>query len=304
MDRLVATLIHLRHDLPHAVLALLYEVDRSTVTRAVGEVRRLLAVRGFAVPDRPSVQLRTVEDVFAYAQAEGVQLRLDATEIQGRRPAAGRGGRRAFVPGKKKQNTMKATVIADDQDRTLRTDALRPGRMHDATAARTAGIGNCFDHFDRVQVLLDDGYLGLSRDHRGKALTPPHKAATGSSSALRRTPRTPATRPLLATHHRRTHPRRPQTLEATPALDPPPRPPPRHISSHRHPGIRPHHHRLTNTVSRGNTTHPLSRTNSLENRVRVLGNDHPDKLTSRNNLADAYVLARHPAANDKSSLDR
>ena len=30
VDRLVATLIHLRHDLPHAVLALLYEVDRST----------------------------------------------------------------------------------------------------------------------------------------------------------------------------------------------------------------------------------------------------------------------------------
>lgn len=85
VDRLVATLIHLRHDLPHAVLALLYEVDRSTVTRAVGEVRRLLAVRGFAVPDRPSVQLRTLEDVFAYAQAEGVQLRMDATEIQARR---------------------------------------------------------------------------------------------------------------------------------------------------------------------------------------------------------------------------
>ncbi|MFE2940914.1 transposase family protein, partial [Streptomyces sp. NPDC059255] len=48
VDRLVATLIHLRHDLPHAVLALLYEVDRSTMTRAIGEVRRLLAGRGCA----------------------------------------------------------------------------------------------------------------------------------------------------------------------------------------------------------------------------------------------------------------
>ncbi|EDY45700.2 insertion element transposase [Streptomyces sp. SPB074] len=107
VDRLVVTLIHLRHDLPHSVLALLSGVDRSTVTRAVGEMRGLLAERGCAVPDRPGLRLRTLADVFAYAQAEGIELRLDATEIQVRRPAAGRGGRRAFVSGKKKQNTMK-----------------------------------------------------------------------------------------------------------------------------------------------------------------------------------------------------
>ncbi|MGC0407624.1 hypothetical protein RKD31_000867 [Streptomyces sp. SAI-163] len=112
VDRLVVTLIHLRHDLPHSVLALLSGVDRSTVTRAIGEIRGLLAERGCAVPDRPGLRLRTLADVFAYAQAEGIELRLDATEIQVRRPAAGRGGRRAFVSGKKKQNTMKATVVA------------------------------------------------------------------------------------------------------------------------------------------------------------------------------------------------
>lgn len=131
VDRLVVTLIHLRHDLPHAVLGLLFGVDRSTVTRAVGQIRTLLAERGCAVPDRPGIRLRTVEDVFAYAQAEGIELRLDATEVQVRRPQAGRGGRRAFVSGKKKQNTMKATVVADHRGRTLWTDAMRPGRMHD-----------------------------------------------------------------------------------------------------------------------------------------------------------------------------
>ena len=153
VDRLVATLIHLRHDLPHPVPGLLFGVDRSTVTRAIGEVRTLLAERGCAVPDRPGLRLRTLTDVFAYAQAEGIELRLDATEIQVRRPPAGRGGRRAFVPGRKKQNTMKATVTADDQGRTLWTDALRPGRMHDATAARNEGIAICFPHFPDVEVL-------------------------------------------------------------------------------------------------------------------------------------------------------
>jgi hypothetical protein len=47
--------------------------------------------------------------------------------------------------------------------------------MHDATAARAAGITSSFHHFDLVEVLLDDGYLGLSRDHPGQALTPPRK---------------------------------------------------------------------------------------------------------------------------------
>lgn len=118
VDRLVVTLIDLRHDLPHSVLALLSGADRSTVTRAIGEIRGLLAERGCAVPDRPGLRLRTLADVFAYARAEGIELRLDATEVQARRPAAGPGGRRAFVSGKKK-NTMKATVIADHQGHTL-----------------------------------------------------------------------------------------------------------------------------------------------------------------------------------------
>jgi hypothetical protein len=48
---------------------------------------------------------------------------------------------------------MKATVIADDQGRTLWTDALRPGRMHDATAARNEGIDTCFRHFLEVNTV-------------------------------------------------------------------------------------------------------------------------------------------------------
>ncbi|MGW1354298.1 transposase family protein [Streptomyces sp. NPDC002409] len=180
VDRLVVTLIHLRHDLPHSVLGLLFGVDRSTITRAIAEMRTLLAERGCAVPDRPGLRLRTLTDVFAYARAEGVELRLDATGIQVRRPPANRGGRRAFVPGKKKQNTMKTTVIADRRDRTSWTDALRPGRMHDATAARNEGVDICFQYFPDVEVLLDVGYPGLSHDHRGQAITPPRKPRPGA----------------------------------------------------------------------------------------------------------------------------
>jgi hypothetical protein len=49
----------------------LYGVDRLTITRAVHQIRPLLARRGFAVPDAAGVRLHTLADVFAYAAAHG-----------------------------------------------------------------------------------------------------------------------------------------------------------------------------------------------------------------------------------------
>ena len=99
-DRVLVTVVYLRLQLPHAALAELYGVTRPTITRAIREIRPLLAARGFAVPGRLSIRLRTLADVFAYAEAEGVELRIDGTETQVRRPKAGRPGRKAFVSGK------------------------------------------------------------------------------------------------------------------------------------------------------------------------------------------------------------
>ncbi|MFD0341149.1 transposase family protein [Streptomyces sp. NPDC127117] len=82
---------------------------------------------------------RILTDVFAYAEAEGVGLRVDGTETQVRRPRAGRPGRKAFVSGKKKQNTAKTTTISDGSGRLLWSGADRPRRMHDRTAMRTEG---------------------------------------------------------------------------------------------------------------------------------------------------------------------
>ncbi|MFF8848113.1 transposase family protein [Streptomyces sp. NPDC015127] len=46
VDRLLATLVRLRHGATHDVLACWFGVDRSTIMRAIGEVRPLLALRG------------------------------------------------------------------------------------------------------------------------------------------------------------------------------------------------------------------------------------------------------------------
>jgi hypothetical protein len=179
-DRIIVTLVVLRFQLPHAAVALFYGVDRSTITRAVGEVRPLLAARGFAVPGERGLRLRTLADVFAYAASQGVHLRIDGTEVQVRRPLANRPGRRAFVSGKKKQNTIKPTAISDGRGRLLWLGAIRPGRMHDATALRTEGIEDLLRHYPDVTADVDSGYQGLARDFPAQITAPPTKPKTGA----------------------------------------------------------------------------------------------------------------------------
>jgi hypothetical protein len=195
-DRVIVTLVYLRHQLPHAALAALYQVDRSAVTRAVREIRPLLAARGFAVPHRPDLRLRTLADVFTYASAHGAELRIDGTGVQVRRPRAGRPGRKAFVSGKKKMNTKKATVVTDGEGRTLWAGAFRPGRMHDQTAVRTEGIADLFTQFPQVKAKVDAGYRGLAKEFPGQVQPPPLKPKKGAPP---RRPR-PGTKPVTGSH--------------------------------------------------------------------------------------------------------
>ncbi|MFD4361013.1 transposase family protein, partial [Streptomyces anulatus] len=117
VDRLLATLVHLRHGVTHDVLACWFGVDRSTITRAVGEVRPLLAERGCTVS--PDVQLRTLADVVDHLGASGTTGIIDGTEIRVRRPAAGRKDRDKFISGKNKQNAVKSMVVTDVEGRVL-----------------------------------------------------------------------------------------------------------------------------------------------------------------------------------------
>ena len=178
---MLVTLAVLRLQIPHAALAIMFDVDRSTVTRAVHQIRPLLAGRGFATPEGPRV--RTLADVFAYADHHKIALRVDGSEIQVRRPRPSRPGRRAFVSGKKKQNTIKFTEITGPEGRTLWAGCFRPGRMHDQTAIKSEGIdGLLRDHLD-VALEMDDGYRGLARDYPDHVTCPPKKPRKDATDA-------------------------------------------------------------------------------------------------------------------------
>lgn len=180
-DRVLVTLIAMRLGLPHAALAPMFGCSRQTVGTAVKEIRPLLAGRGFGTPI-PGPRLRTMADVFAYAQANNVELRMDGTEIRVRRPKAGRKGRRRFVSGKAKMNTIKTTVVADQDGNMLWAGATVPGRMHDQTAVKCHGIDSLIDMHPGVTVLVDAGYRGLARDHPGQVVPPPVKPGKGATA--------------------------------------------------------------------------------------------------------------------------
>ncbi|MFC8838064.1 transposase family protein [Streptomyces griseoincarnatus] len=173
VDRLLATLVHLRHATTHDVLACWFSVDRSTITRAIAEVRPLLAERGCTVS--PGVRLRTLAEVIDHLGASGKTGIIDSTEIRVRRPAVGRKDRDRFVSGKSKQNAVKTMVVTDGDGRVLFCSPSRPGSCADITHARQLGLVTLLADGPAVEILADAGYQGLGAQTGGRVITPPHR---------------------------------------------------------------------------------------------------------------------------------
>ncbi|MFE5884560.1 transposase family protein [Streptomyces hydrogenans] len=173
VDRLLAMLVHLRHGVTHDVLACWFAVDRSTITRAIGEIRPLLAERGCTIS--PGVRLRTPAEVIDHLGANGKTGIIDGTEIRVRRPAAGRKDRDVFISGKNKQNAVKTMVLTDQNGRVLFSSPARPGSCADITHARQLGLVKLLAEGPVVEVLADAGYQGLGAQTGGRVVTPPHR---------------------------------------------------------------------------------------------------------------------------------
>ncbi|WP_324605059.1 transposase family protein [Streptomyces sp. NRRL S-1022] len=173
VDRLLATLVHLRHATTHDVLACWFGVDRSTITRAIGEVRPLLAERGCTIS--PGVRLRTLAEVVDHLGASGKTGIIDGTEIRVRRPAAGRKDRDKFISGKSKQNAVKTMVVTGGDGRVLFCSPTQHGSCADITHARQLGLVRLLEGGPAVEILADAGYQGLGAQTGGRVVTPPHR---------------------------------------------------------------------------------------------------------------------------------
>ena len=117
------------------------------------------------------------------------------------------------MSGKKKQNTMKPTVVSDGQGRLLWLGATRPGRMHDITALRTEGIEDLFRQYPGVKAKVDTGYQGLARDFPGQVTAPPKKPRTDAPPDQTTRWKRYRKATVLPAHLRRTCHRRTQAVE-------------------------------------------------------------------------------------------
>ncbi|MEV6263954.1 hypothetical protein AB0M42_24815 [Streptomyces sp. NPDC051784] len=123
----------------HHVLACWFDVDRSTVTQPIGEVRPLLAERGCTVSI--DVRMQTLAEVVEHLGQAGKTGTFDGTEIRARCPAAaGREYRHKFTSGTNKQNAVKAMVLTGEDGWLLSCSPTTPGSCAEITPARDSGL--------------------------------------------------------------------------------------------------------------------------------------------------------------------
>ncbi|WP_229852048.1 transposase [Streptomyces roseolus] len=173
VDRLLATLVHLRHGVTHDVPACWFGADRSTIARAVGGTRPLPAERGCTVS--PGVRLRTPAEVIDRLGASGQTGIIDGTEIRVRRPAAGRKDRDTFLSGKNKRNAVRTMVLTDQNGRVLFSGPASPGSCADITHARQSELVELLADGPVVEIPADAVYQGLGAQTGGHVVTPPHR---------------------------------------------------------------------------------------------------------------------------------
>ena len=172
-NRVIATLVYLRFQLPHAALAVLYGVDRSTITRAVGEIRPLLAARGFAVPGKAACGCAPWPTCSLTPPPAASNCAWTAPKCRsGARARASRAAARSCQA--RRSRTRKRPPLTDGKAAPCGR-RVRPGRMHDQTAVRTEGIADLFTQFPQVKAKVDAGYRGMAKEFPDQVQAPPLK---------------------------------------------------------------------------------------------------------------------------------
>ncbi|WP_432041022.1 transposase family protein [Streptomyces chartreusis] len=174
VDRLLATLVSLRHGTTHGCWAA--GSEWTAPPSPVPSVRcGAAAARAAGLHRRPGTCLGSVAEVIGHLDADGRTGIIDGTEIRVRRLAAGLKDRDRFVSGKAKRNAVEAMVLTDAEGRLLFCSPVRPGSCADITQARQLGLAQLLAGGPFMEILADSGYQGMGAQTGGRVVTPPHR---------------------------------------------------------------------------------------------------------------------------------
>jgi DDE family transposase len=77
--KLTAAILHDRHGLPQTTIAALFQATPATISRHIGDIRRLLAQTGNTITPAPHT-LATLDDLYRYATDHGIPARTRSSQ--------------------------------------------------------------------------------------------------------------------------------------------------------------------------------------------------------------------------------
>lgn len=159
-------LVHLCHNLPQSLLAGLYGVSQSTVSRVIRRIRPALtaALSGF----RPEID--DLADGLAAVVSEATRIGdiaplvlIDGTLVR----ESWRKGNREVYSGKHRAAGRNVQVVTDETGRILYASTPQLGRTHDRRAVTETGIEAAIIA-SGVVAYVDKGYAGTLFVHQAK----------------------------------------------------------------------------------------------------------------------------------------
>lgn len=173
--RLLLALVWLRVYPSYEVLGWLFGLDKSNAWHNTQDVLEVLDTMTDFPFDRPDPDRRKLQTAEAVMEAfPEVRVIIDAKEQAFRRPG-GWDRQKPYYSGKKKRHTIKNQVACTPGGRIVSISTTAPGRTHDRTVLRYAGL------LDRLPadagVMTDKGYIGVNADAGARAVVIPARAS-------------------------------------------------------------------------------------------------------------------------------
>ena len=191
---LLLALVRKRSGMTQAALGILFDVDQSTVCRYLRFADSVLAVV-LPTADRMTrlVKAAKTREEFE-ALVPGGTIIMDGTEVPRQRPQDSEKRKRTYS-GKKKRFTFNNTVTTNRDGLTLWLGRTFEGGTHDLTMAAEDPVdlgrwsrgmfrGDTPEK-DRIRVLADKGYQGLTKHYPGIILEMPEKKPKGRELTAR-----------------------------------------------------------------------------------------------------------------------
>ncbi len=191
-ERLLMTLVWLRLYLTGDAVGVLFDVDKSTVSRYTQLLLRLLRDRGQETvgwPEEAHVVLHTLDQREAPGDAPGTPVGgdpaplpeqedgvaiIDATEQRVVR-SQDYATQKAHYSGKKKAHTRKTLLIVNEHGRLRYVSASVPGAIHDLTLLRHSGALAQIP--PDLSLMADSGFQGLQHDVPERSVALPYKGS-------------------------------------------------------------------------------------------------------------------------------